>query len=130
VLQPDGAGGLKVLVVDDNVDAAVSLAMLLDIEGYATRTVHSGLEAVRMAAEFQPAVVFLDIGMPGMNGYEAAQAIRSLPDAARPFLVALTGWGAEHDRARSAQAGFDHHLTKPVELSTLQTLLAELSKSA
>jgi PAS domain S-box-containing protein len=116
--------GLRVLVVDDNVDAAVTLAMILDVEGNQTRVAHDGHEAIRLAAEFRPAVVFLDIGMPGMNGYEAAEAIRRLPGLAQPCLVALTGWGAEHDRARSAAAGFDHHLTKPVELSTVQALLA------
>ncbi len=120
----DAASGLRVLVVDDNVDAAVTLAMILDVEGYATQVAHSGPEAVRLAGEFGPAVVFLDIGMPGMNGFETAEAIRRLPGIARPCLVALTGWGAEHDRARSAAAGFDHHLTKPVELGTVQALLA------
>jgi CheY-like chemotaxis protein len=120
----DDGTGARVLVVDDNVDAAVTLSMILDVDGYATQVAHSGLEAVRLAETFRPAVVFLDIGMPGMNGYEAAEAIRRLPGIDQPCLVALTGWGAEHDRARSAAAGFDHHLTKPVELATVQALLA------
>jgi PAS domain S-box-containing protein len=127
---PDGAAGLRVLVVDDNADAAVTLAMILDAEGYRTEVAHSGADALRLAGEFGPAVVFLDIGMPGMNGYETAQAIRSLPGGDQPCLVALTGWGAEHDRARSAAAGFDHHLTKPVELATVQQLLAGVAKGA
>jgi PAS domain S-box-containing protein len=122
--EADAGSGLRVLVVDDNVDAAVTLAMILDVEGHATQVAHGGPEAVRLAGEFLPAVVFLDIGMPGMNGFETAEAIRSLPGIAQPCLVALTGWGAEHDRARSAAAGFDHHLTKPVELATVQALLA------
>jgi len=126
--EADAGSGLRVLVVDDNVDAAVTLAMILDVEGYATQVAHDGHEAVRMAAEFVPAVVFLDIGMPGMNGFETAEAIRRLPGIVQPCLVALTGWGAEHDRARSAAAGFDHHLTKPVELGTVQALLAGIAK--
>jgi len=124
----DAGSSLRVLVVDDNVDAAVTLAMILDVEGYVTRVAHGGQEAVRMTDEFGPAVVFLDIGMPGMNGFETAEAIRRLPGIAQPCLVALTGWGAEHDRARSAAAGFDHHLTKPVELDTVQALLASVSR--
>jgi len=123
----DAPAALRVLVVDDNVDAAVTLAMILEVEGNQTRVAHDGQEALRLAAEFDPAVVFLDIGMPGMNGYETAQAIRRLPGVRQPCLVALTGWGAEHDRARSAAAGFDHHLTKPVELGTVQTLLASVA---
>jgi CheY-like chemotaxis protein len=119
-----------VLVVDDNVDAAVTLSMILDVEGYATQVAHGGTDAVRLAGEFRPAVVFLDIGMPGMDGYEAAEAIRSLPGIEQPCIVALTGWGAEHDRARSALAGFDHHLTKPVELETVRGLLAQVAQVA
>ena len=126
--EADAGSGLRVLVVDDNVDAAVTLAMILDVDGYATRVAHGGQEALHMVTEFVPAVVFLDIGMPGMNGFETAEAIRRLPGIAQPCLVALTGWGAEHDRARSAAAGFDHHLTKPVELGTVQALLAGLAK--
>jgi PAS domain S-box-containing protein len=124
--EADPPAGLRVLVVDDNVDAAVTLAMILEVEGNRTRVAHDGHEAVRLAAEFRPAVVFLDIGMPGMNGFETAQAIRGLPGIGQPCLVALTGWGAEHDRARSAAAGFDHHLTKPAELATVQALLAQV----
>jgi PAS domain S-box-containing protein len=124
----DAGSGLRVLVVDDNVDAAVTLAMILDVEGYATRVAHGGQDAVRLAADFAPDVVFLDIGMPGMNGFETAEAIRRLPGIPQPCLVALTGWGAEHDRARSAAAGFDHHFTKPVELGTVQALLASVGK--
>jgi PAS domain S-box-containing protein len=121
------APSLRVLVVDDNVDAALTLAMILDIEGYATGVAHSGAEALEAAAAFRPAVVFLDIGMPGMDGYETAAALRRLPGLATPCLVALTGWGAEHDRARSREAGFDHHLTKPVDLGTVQKLLADMA---
>jgi len=121
---------LRVLVVDDNIDAALTLAMILDIEGYTTDVAHSGGQALEVAAAFRPAVVFLDIGMPGMDGYETAQALRRLPGLETPCLVALTGWGAEHDRARSRDAGFDHHLTKPVDLGTVQTLLADMAAAA
>ena len=124
------APSLRVMVVDDNVDAAQTLAMILDIEGYATRVAHSGLEALDAAAAFHPAVVFLDIGMPGMDGYETAGALRRLPGLETPCLIALTGWGAEHDRARSRAAGFDHHLTKPVDLGTVQKLLSDMASAA
>jgi PAS domain S-box-containing protein len=129
--QPDSeSASLRVLVVDDNVDAALTLSMILDIEGYATRVAHSGPEALDVAAAFRPSVVFLDIGMPGMDGYETAAALRRLAAIETPCLVALTGWGAEHDRARSREAGFDHHLTKPVDLGTVQTLLADMNAAA
>jgi len=124
------AGSLHVLVVDDNIDAALTLAMILDIEGYTTEVAHSGAQALEAAAVFRPAVVFLDIGMPGMDGYETAAALRRLPGIETPCLVALTGWGAEHDRARSREAGFDHHLTKPVDLGTVQKLLTDMAAAA
>ena len=124
------AGSLHVLVVDDNIDAALTLAMILDIEGYTTEVAHSGARALEAAAVFRPAVVFLDIGMPGMDGYETAAALRRLPGIETPCLVALTGWGAEHDRARSRAAGFDHHLTKPVDLGTVQKLLADMAAAS
>jgi PAS domain S-box-containing protein len=124
---PLDAASLRVLVVDDNVDAALTLSMILDIEGYATRVAHSGAQALDAAAAFHPAVVFLDIGMPGMDGFDTAAALRRLPGIEMPCLIALTGWGAEHDRARSREAGFDHHLTKPVELGTVQKLLADIA---
>jgi len=119
-------GGLKVLVVDDNVDAAVTLSMILDISGYTARVAHDGYEALAMAQAFQPRVAFLDIGMPGMSGYETARAIRATPGLEDIVLVALTGWGAESDRLRSNEAGFDHHLTKPVQLDVVEALLAGL----
>jgi CheY-like chemotaxis protein len=121
-------GGLRILVVDDNVDAAVTLAMLLELDGHAVQVAHSGGDALGLVRALQPAVVLLDIGMPGMDGYQTAEAIRKLPGVAQPCLVALTGWGAEHDRMRSAGAGFDHHLTKPVEMATLQGLFEDVKK--
>ena len=124
------SASLRVLVVDDNVDAALTLAMILDIEGYSTRVAHSGMQALETAAAFLPAVIFLDIGMPGMDGYDTAEALRRMSALGRPCLVALTGWGSEHDRARSREAGFDQHLTKPVDLATVQKLLAEMAGAA
>ena len=124
---PDNAaGGLKVLVVDDNVDAAVTLSMILEISGYKPRVAHDGYEALAVAQAFGPRVAFLDIGMPGMSGYETARAIRATPGLEDIVLVALTGWGAESDRLRSNEAGFDHHLTKPVQLDVVEALLAGL----
>jgi CheY-like chemotaxis protein len=117
---------VKVLLVDDNVDAAASLAMLLELEAHTTRVANNGVEALRMVVEFMPDIVFLDIGMPGMSGYEVARAIRATPEAGNPVLVALTGWGGESDRVRSKNAGFDEHLTKPADISAIEKLLASL----
>ena len=118
----------RVLVVDDNVDAAESLAALLEIEGHATRVAHGGDEALAVAREFRPEVVFLDIGMPGKDGYEVARELRRDPQTRDTVLVALTGWGAQDDRARSRSAGFDHHLTKPASLGAVVDLLAKMSE--
>jgi PAS domain S-box-containing protein len=120
------AGGLKVLVVDDNVDAAVTLSMILEISGHTVKVAHDGYQALALAQAFGPRVAFLDIGMPGMSGYETARAIRATPGLEDIVLVALTGWGAESDRLRSNEAGFDHHLTKPVQLDVVAALLAAI----
>jgi len=121
------AAAFKVLVVDDNVDAAESLAALLEIEGHEARMANEGESALRIAREFAPHVVFLDIGMPGKDGYQVAREMRTLPGMADAVLVALTGWGAQEDRARSRNAGFDHHLTKPASLASVEALLAEIA---
>jgi PAS domain S-box-containing protein len=120
----------RVLVVDDNVDAAESLAELLDLAGHATRIAHDGEEALRTAYEFLPEVVFLDIGMPGKDGYEVAKELRQKPETQQAVLVALTGWGARDDRARSRKAGFDHHLTKPAGLAAVEELLTRIETRA
>ena len=114
---------LRVLVVDDNVDAAEMLAHLLSIHGHDARVANSGLLALAIVTEFKPALVFLDIGMPGMDGYETARRIRADDPSASVTLVALTGWGAEADRIKASQAGFDHHFTKPVELDEVERVL-------
>jgi CheY-like chemotaxis protein len=112
-----------VLVVDDNRDAADSLGTLLRLLGAEVRVVHSGEAALAAFDERRPSVVLLDIGMPGMNGYEVAQRMRQREGERRTRLVALTGWGQEHDRRRAAQAGFDLHLVKPADLQALHQAL-------
>jgi PAS domain S-box-containing protein len=119
----------RILVADDLRDSADSLAMMLRLAGHDTQTAHDGLEAVQAAATFRPDVVVLDIGMPKMNGYEAARHIRQQPWGKHMVLVALTGWGQEEDKRRAMEAGFDHHLTKPVEPVALEKLLAGLKEA-
>ncbi len=123
-LEPVGVRGVRVLVVDDNVDSAVSLAELLSIMGYETQTQHDGLDAVRAASSFLPHVVLLDIGLPRLNGYEAARRIRAGADGRKMLIVAVSGWGQQDDRRKSGEAGFDHHFVKPVELKVLMDVLA------
>ena len=115
------------LVVDDNVDAADTLAAVLDMMGHTTQVAHDGAQALAMAPQFLPDVIFLDIGLPGMSGYEVARALRQTAAGSKVILVALTGWGAENDRSQSSAAGFDHHLTKPANLLAIGELLATLS---
>jgi PAS domain S-box-containing protein len=114
----------RILVVDDLRDSADSLAMMLRLLGHDIRTAYDGLEAVRTAEAFRPDVVLLDIGLPKLNGYETARRIRTEPWGSSIALVALTGWGQDQDKRRSAEAGFDHHLTKPVDPAVLRQLLA------
>jgi two-component system, sensor histidine kinase len=116
----------RVLVVDDNRDAAESLGMVLNLLGAEAHVVSSGPEALEALGTYRPAVVLLDIGMPGMDGYEVAKRIRQQPDFRDVTLVALTGWGQEEDRRRSRTAGFDYHLIKPADVSALKTLLNSL----
>ncbi|MDB5918523.1 MAG: hypothetical protein JWR40_2757 [Massilia sp.] len=119
-----GAGRhLRLLVADDNVDAAEMLEAMLGLQGHATRVAHNGRDALAMAREFAPDVAFLDIGMPDMNGYETAAAIKAVARLEAITLVALTGWGDERDRARAKEAGFDHHLTKPADLAAIEQVL-------
>jgi PAS domain S-box-containing protein len=122
-----GTDGTRILVVDDNIDAATTLAMILEACGYVTQVAHDGAQAVEAARGFRPQVAFLDIGMPGMDGYDTARAMRRIPGLEDIALVALTGWGAESDRRKSNEAGFDQHLTKPVQLDVVQDLLAKLA---
>ena len=116
----------RILVVDDNLDAALSLAMMLSMMGHDTRTAHDGEVAVTTAEAFRPQVVLLDIGLPKLNGYEVAQRIRQQEWGTSMFLVAITGWGQDEDRQRSEDVGMNLHMVKPVEPSALERLLAGL----
>ena len=114
----------RILVVDDNRDTTDSLAIILRLAGHDTHTAYDGLEGLQAAATLRPDVVLLDIGLPKMNGYEAARHIREQPWGKGMALIALTGWGQDEDKRRALEAGFDHHLTKPVDASALEKLLA------
>lgn len=116
----------RILVVDDNRDSALSLAMVLEFMGYRTRTAFDGVEAVEAVAEMKPDVVLLDIGLPRMNGYDAARKIRELPGGDAIYLIAITGWGQDEDRRRSAESGFNLHMVKPVDPVAIEKLLAGL----
>jgi CheY-like chemotaxis protein len=119
----------RVLVVDDNRDAADSLTMILEALGAEVRVAYAGREALDTLTHYDAGVVVLDIGMPDMDGYEVAQAIRARDHGRRRILVALTGWGQEADRVRALKAGFDHHIVKPAQISRLQILLASARSS-
>jgi CheY-like chemotaxis protein len=112
-----------VLVVDDNRDAAQTLAVMLRLSGGEVQTAHDGIAALKIAETFRPDVVLLDIGMAGMNGFEVARTIRSKPWGSGVVLVAQTGWGQDEDRRRAREAGFDAHLTKPVDQAALMKLM-------
>lgn len=114
----------RVLVVDDNRDSAETIAMLVELWGHDVRVVHDGPAALAEAPGWQPEVVLLDIGLPGIDGYEVARRLRQEPSLAGILLVAMTGYGQERDRELSREAGFDHHLVKPVDPVKLQALLA------
>jgi signal transduction histidine kinase len=117
------SAGRRVLVVDDNTDAAESLAMLLECEGHVVRVAHDGPSALVLARELSPEVILLDLGMPTMSGYEVAQRVRAELGAG-VVLVAVTGWGQAEDRRRTREAGFDHHLVKPLDFDSLRAILA------
>jgi CheY-like chemotaxis protein len=114
----------RVLVVDDNEDAAELVATLLRIRGYETAVAFSALDGERAAREQRPDVAFLDLGMPGKNGLELARTFREDPDLSAIRLVALTGWGTADDRARTKSAGFDGHLTKPAGIDALEAAMS------
>jgi len=117
----------KILVVDDNHDSALSLAMMLSIMGHDTRTAHDGESAVATAETFLPDVILLDIGLPKLNGYEVAQRIRETSWGTSMYLIAVTGWGQDEDRQRSSEVGLNLHMVKPVEPSALEKVLATLA---
>lgn len=113
----------RVLVVDDNVDAAISLARLFTLKGHQVKTAHDGLSGIQEVTSFRPEVVLLDLGMPGIDGFETARRIRASEPGHKVLLIALTGWGLEEDRRRTRDSGFDHHFVKPVNFSELEKLL-------
>ena len=119
-------GGVSIMVVDDNVDAASTLAMLLEASGHRVMVEHEPLHALERARKEQPRVCLLDIGLPGMDGYELARHLRAQPETSRALLVAITGYGQDSDRLLATEAGFDRHLVKPIDLDTLQAALAGL----
>jgi CheY-like chemotaxis protein len=114
----------RVLVVDDNADAADSIGMLLRLLGAEVKVVHDGEEALRSLSSYRPNFVLLDLGMPGMSGYDVARRIRETPEMQGVTIIALTGWGQREDIKRTHEAGFDHHLVKPADVATLQGILA------
>lgn len=121
-------GAVRVLVVDDNEDAAAMLAEALTMMGFDTAVAHDGPAALHEAAQFHPDAALIDIGLPGMDGYELARRLRALPGLERARLVAVTGYGMESDGARSREAGFDRHLVKPVELATVSAMLSDTAE--
>ena len=116
----------RLLVVDDNKDAAESMSMLLEMWGHEVAFAYDGPSALETAEQWQPEAVFLDIGLPGMDGYEVAERLRELPQAKDAVLIAITGYGQDDDRLRSRRAGIDHHLVKPVAPDALRSLIDSL----
>jgi len=119
-----------ILIVDDNIDAAESLAMILRLAGHQVVTAHTAADALQMAAQIRPGVIVLDIGLPEVNGYELARKMREQPDLAGAVLIALSGYGRDEDRQRGVEAGFDHHFTKPVDYQSLNEVLEGSSPPA
>src|SRR3569833_3112334 len=118
----------RLMVIDDNKDAAESMSMRFELWGHQVLCAYDGRAAQEAAAKYRPEAVFLDIGLPGMDGYEVAERLRELPESARAVLVAITGYGQDEDRRRSREVGIDHHLVKPVAPETLHNLLDTLAQ--
>lgn len=114
---------MRILIAEDNRDSADSLKALLEALGHEAHISYDGESAVRSAADLRPDVIVMDIGLPGINGYEATRQIRAMKPALPALIVALTGWGQQSDRLKSAQAGIDHHLVKPLDLAALKQIL-------
>jgi CheY-like chemotaxis protein len=125
-LKAAAASKRRILLVDDNKDSAFTMSMLLRMHGHDTFTAHDGHEAMSAAEQFRPEAVLLDIGLPKMNGYDVCRRIREQPWGKEIILVAVTGWGQEDDKRRSHEAGFNHHLVKPVDHAALMQLLGDL----
>jgi len=129
VAAPSKAAGRRILVVDDNRDSATTLALLLKMTGNQTQTAFDGLAAIKTAEAFRPQVILLDIGLPKMNGHDTCRAIRQQPWGKDVLILALTGWGQEEDRRKTAEAGFDNHLVKPVDPVALNKLISDSKPS-
>jgi CheY-like chemotaxis protein len=125
VIAASTPSGCRIMVVDDNCDAANSLAMLLRTLGHQVKVAHSGSDALAMVESFAPAIMFLDIGMPEMDGYEVARRLRADPTNTGLCLAALTGWGQVEDRRKTAEAGFNHHIVKPPDMQAILRVVAE-----
>jgi CheY-like chemotaxis protein len=125
-----GHGHVRVLIVDDHVDGATSMCRLLRVLGYVARQANDGLEGLAVAAEFRPDVVLLDIAMPKLDGYEVARRLRAEPWGKHVLLIALTGWGQQNDKQHASDAGFDLHLTKPVDVAELTRAFAHITATA
>jgi PAS domain S-box-containing protein len=127
--RPAASANVRVLIVDDNVDSADCLAMVVQLQGYACQVAYEGPTALALASKFKPHLALLDIGLPGMDGYEVARELRKRPETKGVILIAMTGWGQEEDRRKSKDAGFERHLVKPVDPAALGTALAEVAAS-
>jgi two-component system CheB/CheR fusion protein len=114
----------RILLIEDNVDAAMTTKMLLELQGHTVQTAVDGPSGIGIAQQFQPEVILLDIGLPGMDGYEVARRLRKLPETAKVPLIALSGYGQKEDRQKSKEAGFDHHLVKPADIEQLAALIS------
>jgi CheY-like chemotaxis protein len=127
---PAASRKLRVLVVDDNIDAAETLAMFLEYRGHAVRVCHEGPTALALADQYRPEVLLLDIGLPGMNGCDVARTLRQRRWAEAATIIALSGWNQDRDREASRAAGMNHHLVKPVDHDVLERLLADVRPPA
>ena len=123
---PPAGARLRVLIADDNIDAAEMLATFVQMKGATAYIARDGAQAVQLAAEVRPELILLDIGMPVVDGYEACRRLRADPRSAGAFIVAVTGWGQDQDKARAKQSGFDAHLTKPADLDVVEKMLANV----
>ena len=119
------ASARTILIVDDNVSSAQTLAMLLELAGHVAHVAHAGDAGIETFERHRPEVVLLDIGLPGLDGYEVARRIRRSEGGREAVLIAATGYGRDEDRRKAVEAGFDHHLVKPIDLEALQRLLAD-----
>jgi len=123
------AGKCQVLVVDDYADSAESMAALLEMDGHEVRIAHDGVTAIEMARQYQPGIVFLDIGLPGINGFEVARTLRAAPETQHCVLIAVSGYGQPEDQRRSRDTGFNHHLVKPIDPLALRQVLNSIEHS-